>query len=65
MQATVAHFDPQTHRGEVLCDDGTRLGFDAAAFAASGLRLLRLGQRVQLDRDGERVTRVTLVTMRD
>lgn len=60
----MARFDPGTREGEVLLDDGARLEFDAAAFAASGLRLLRPGQRVQLDHDGDRVTRVTLPTMR-
>lgn len=65
MQGTVAHFDPETHRGEVLLDDGARVEFDAAAFAASGLRLLRPGQRVHLDHDEGRVTRVTLPTMRE
>ena len=46
-------------------DDGARVEFDAAAFAASGLRLLRPGQRVHLDHDEGRVTRVTLPTMRE
>lgn len=64
MQATVADFDPQTRAGSLLRDDGTRLTFDAPAFDASGLRLLRLGQRVTVESgpDGT-VTRVTLVTM--
>ena len=45
-------------------DDGTELAFPARAFDASGLRLLRLGQRVRVDRDaaGE-IIRVTLPTM--
>ena len=48
----------------LLLDDGTELRFPAPAFDASGLRLLRLGQRVRLehDADGE-VVRVTLPTM--
>jgi len=65
MQGTVAHFDPETHCGAVLLDNGARLEFDAAAFEASGLRLLRPGQRVHLDQDGGRITRVTLPTMRE
>jgi 2-phospho-L-lactate guanylyltransferase len=49
----------------MLLDDGTRVEFDAAAFDASGLRLLRFGQRVQADRsDDGVVTRITLPTMR-
>jgi 2-phospho-L-lactate/phosphoenolpyruvate guanylyltransferase len=64
MQGTVATFDEQTGAGSVLLDDGAELAFPADAFAASGLRLLRVGQRVRLDRgpDG-RVRRVTLPTM--
>jgi 2-phospho-L-lactate guanylyltransferase len=64
MQATVATFDETSHAGTVLLDDGTRLEFSGAAFAASGLRLLRLGQRVHLERapDGA-VTAVALITM--
>ena len=34
--------------GSVLLDDGTRVEFPGAAFAASGLRLLRVGQRLRL-----------------
>jgi 2-phospho-L-lactate guanylyltransferase len=65
MQGTVSEFDPRTRTGALLLDDGTPLAFDAAAFDASGLRLLRLGQRVQIEReaDGE-VTRITIPTMR-
>jgi cold shock CspA family protein len=63
MQGTVATFDPQTHAGSLLLDDGTELAFPPAAFEASGLRLLRLGQRVRVDREASgRVTRVTLAT---
>ena len=64
MQATVATFDPATCAGTVLLDDGTRVEFSGAAFAASGLRLLRLGQRVRLARDPDgAVTGVALITM--
>jgi 2-phospho-L-lactate guanylyltransferase len=51
MQATVATFDSDSHTGTVLLDDGTELHFPAAAFARSGLRLLRLGQRVTVEAD--------------
>lgn len=49
MQATVRSFDPVTRSGTVLLDDGVELPYDAAAFDAGGLRLLRVGQRVRLD----------------
>lgn len=66
VQGTVAEFDPQTRAGSLLLDDGRRLQFDAAAFDTSGLRLLRLGQRVQVESgpDGS-VTGLRLPTMRD
>jgi len=65
VQGTVAQFDPGTRAGVLLLDDGTRCEFGAAAFSASGLRLLRLGQRVQIVHgpDGE-VVRISLPTMR-
>lgn len=63
MQGTVATFDEQGQAGTVLLDDGTEVAFPAAAFRASGLRLLRIGQRVRLDRDETgAVTKVTLPT---
>ncbi|MEV4500725.1 hypothetical protein [Streptomyces klenkii] len=73
MQATAYTFDPQTRSGSVLLDDGTPLPFDAAAFDAGGLRLLRPGQRVRIEctgpaagtegaPEGRRVTLVTLQT---
>jgi 2-phospho-L-lactate guanylyltransferase len=64
MQATVRSFDQQTHAGELLLDDGSPMSFGGRAFDASGLRLLRLGQRVRVDVDaaGE-VVRVTLATL--
>lgn len=51
MQATVATFDTRTRAGTLLLDDGSALAFPAEAFARSGLRLLRLGQRVSVDAD--------------
>lgn len=64
MQGTVASFDPDTGSGTVLLDDGTALGFSAAAFVASGLRLLRPGQRVRLSSapDGS-IAAMSLITM--
>jgi cold shock CspA family protein len=65
MQGTVGDFDPQTRTGWLLLDDGRRVDFDREAFDASGLRLLRLGQRVHLDHDeAGNLTRIALPTMR-
>ena len=58
-QGSVHTFDPSTGAGSVLLDSGEELAFSADAFAVSGLRLLRSGQRVSLDRDADGdVTRV-------
>ncbi|MFD8809609.1 hypothetical protein [Streptomyces sp. NPDC059597] len=75
MQATAYTYDPETRSGQVLLDDGTPLPFDAAAFDAGGLRLLRPGQRVRIETEaageaegaegasgGRRITLVTLQT---
>ena len=48
MQATVSGFDAATRSGRVLTDDGVELAFSSDAFDASGLRLLRPGQRVRM-----------------
>jgi 2-phospho-L-lactate guanylyltransferase len=63
MQGTVATYDADTRSGTLLLDDGREVSFPAAAFDASGLRLLRLGQRVRIDHDESgQVVRVTLPT---
>ncbi|GIF36275.1 cold-shock protein [Actinoplanes xinjiangensis] len=51
MQGTIATFDTATRTGTLLLDDGTPLEFGAEAFQRSGLRLLRLGQRVTVESD--------------
>ena len=67
MQATVRSYDEGTRSGSVLLDDGTEIPYDATAFGSSGLRLLRLGQRVRitLADDGLRVATMTIVTLPD
>ena len=49
MQGTIATFDPDTRSGTLLLDDGSELAFGTDAFDRSGLRLLRLGQRVTVE----------------
>ncbi|MFI1963638.1 hypothetical protein ACH429_05775 [Streptomyces pathocidini] len=64
MQATAYTYDAQTRSGSVLLDDGTPLEFDTAAFDAGGLRLLRPGQRVRIEVEGEGESRhIALVTL--
>ncbi|CAL9582111.1 hypothetical protein ACIRP5_03020 [Streptomyces sp. NPDC101221] len=56
MQATAYTYDPESRSGQVLLDDGTPVPFDAAAFDAGGLRLLRPGQRVRIETETETET---------
>ncbi|MFJ2019185.1 hypothetical protein [Streptomyces nodosus] len=64
MQATAYTYDPETRTGQVLLDDGTPVPFDAQAFDAGGLRLLRPGQRVRIETEGEGAARrIKLVTL--
>ena len=51
MQATVSRFDHETRDGDVLLDDGLELPFPASALEGTGLRMLRPGQRVRIERD--------------
>jgi 2-phospho-L-lactate guanylyltransferase len=53
MQGSVHRFDPESGAGSVLLDDGTEVPFDGTAFASSGLRLLRVGQRLSLELAGD------------
>ena len=64
MQATVRGFDPASGSGSVFLDDGTVCPFGPEVFAASGLRLLRRGQRVALrcGPSGE-ITAIALATL--
>ncbi|MFI8088696.1 hypothetical protein ACIF9R_10315 [Streptomyces sp. NPDC086080] len=64
MQATAYTYDPDSRSGQVLLDDGTPVPFDAPAFDAGGLRLLRPGQRVRIETSDEgEARRITLVTL--
>jgi len=63
MQATVRGFDPSDGSGSVFLDDGTVCEFAPGVFAASGLRLLRRGQRVAVRRGpAGAITALTLAT---
>jgi 2-phospho-L-lactate/phosphoenolpyruvate guanylyltransferase len=67
VQATVRSFDAVTRSGTVLLDDGTELPYGSSAFDASGVRLLRLGQRVRIEVDqtpsGRQVSFLTIATL--
>lgn len=64
LQGTVRDFDATSQSGSVLLDDGSPVPFDGAAFAAGGLRLLRPGQRVRMETEGDRVVLITILTLR-
>ncbi len=49
MQASVHTFDLETGSGTVLLDTGRLLPFSPSVFGRSGLRHLRLGQRVSVE----------------
>jgi len=64
MQATVREFDATGGSGSVFCDDGTVSEFGPEVFAASGLRLLRRGQRVAIRRGPSgAITALNLATL--
>ena len=64
MQATVRGFDPSDGSGSVFFDDGSVAEFGPDVFAASGLRLLRRGQRVAMRRGRSgAITALTLATL--
>lgn len=69
MQATVRSFDPRSRSGTVLLDDGVELPYDAEAFDAGGVRLLRSGQRVRIETRegpaGRTVGFLTIATLSD
>lgn len=53
MQASLHTFDPASTSGSVILDTGKVVPFGAEAFAASGLRHLRVGQRLSVTLTGD------------
>lgn len=66
-QGTVKSFDPQTGAARLLTDDLREIEITPQTFARSGLRELRLGQRIRFelehDDDEERVTNLNVVSL--
>lgn len=60
MQATVHEFDDRNGNGSVLTDNGRILPFSATVFHASSLRLLRVGQRLNIEVGPDGVSRLWL-----
>jgi hypothetical protein len=63
VQATVARFDAGSSSGDVVTDAGFMLPFGPDAFATSGLRHVRPGQRLTVSLEGAGPTSV-VVAMR-
>ena len=51
--------------GSVLLDDGREIPFDVSVMDASGLRLLRPGQRVSIEMSETALTRLWIVGIGD
>ena len=48
-QGTIKEFDIEERTGSLLMEDRTEVGIDATSVEGSGLRTLRIGQRVKFD----------------
>jgi len=57
-QGTIRDYDRHDHYGVLLLDDRTEVYFDQASLEGSGLRTLRIGQRVKFDLHDEYGRRV-------
>ncbi|MEO8555784.1 MAG: hypothetical protein ABI474_03850 [Actinomycetota bacterium] len=61
MQASVHRYDDESGSGSVLLDDGREIPFEGNILDASGLRLLRPGQRVSIQMSETALTRLWIV----
>ena len=66
-QGTIKAYDAQGRTGSLLMEDQTEVAIDAVSVEGSGLRSLRLGQRVRFDlieESGRKVARnLQIVTL--
>ena len=66
-QGTIRDFDEQERTGSLLMDDRTEVAIDATSVEGSGLRGLRIGQRVRfvlVEEGGRKVARtLQIVTL--
>ena len=65
MQASVHRYNDHDGSGSVLLDDGREIPFDGTVMDASGLRLLRPGQRVSIEMSDTALTRLWIVGIGD
>jgi cold shock CspA family protein len=67
-QGTVKDFDDQERTGSLLMEDRTEVQIDATSMEGSGLRFLRIGQRVRfdlIDEGGRKVARTLRIVTLD
>jgi len=66
-QGTIKDFDDEERTGSLLMEDSTEVAIDAVSVEGSGLRSLRLGQRVRfelIEESGRKVARnLQIVTL--
>jgi cold shock CspA family protein len=48
-QGTIKDYEPESRSGSLLMDDRTEVAIDETSLEGSGLRSLRLGQRVSFE----------------
>jgi cold shock CspA family protein len=48
-QGTIKEFDEETRSGSLLTDAGNGVGIDGGSIEGSGIRTLRIGQRVKFE----------------
>ena len=65
MQASVHRYHDENGSGSVLLDDGREIPSDVSVMDASGLRLLRPGQRVSIEMSDTALTRLWIVGIGD
>lgn len=66
-QGTIRDYDRESRRGTLLMDDETEVHYDRGSLEGSGIRYLRIGQRVKFDlveESGRKLARsLRIVTM--
>lgn len=62
-QGTVKSFDASSKTGTLVDDTLKEFSYDATAFVSSGLRELRIGQRVRFERDGDVISQLNIVSL--
>jgi cold shock CspA family protein len=67
-QGTVKDFDVEERTGSLLMEDRTEVSIDPTSLEGSGLRFLRIGQRVRFDlieESGRKVARTLRIVTLD